>query len=278
MFDKIKAKTFPILAVFILAINALILAKVAYNKSESLLKITLSERELALPSYAPKENSGLNLRFNYRVLTSDIDTYMSFAPRRYPDWLDKEKMESLGFTMETEATENDTNNKGVTKERIIALEFNGESYQQMLARVQEWHAELSTEYEAGKERYPTQESIDRRLNKEKFQASRLFAIDAAVELEELQSKYAGKPNIIFAKALISTRGYGYKTNNDVKRFGYIQNLSIETINVPNPFNVTLKNLPQTEYNAVNHPRYLVDLEIGKGLEPFVTDVVILEPE
>ena len=89
----------------IVVVNAIVLGGVAYNRSsepESALR--LSERELAAPmrGYGNKENSGIALALNWRVLPAEThDAKKNAWAYAYnggsPDWLNPTKMLALGF-------------------------------------------------------------------------------------------------------------------------------------------------------------------------------------
>ena len=268
MFNKFYNYAFLAVALAIITVNAVVLGKIAYNKGTELSSLTLTERELALPYNRSKENSGMNLRIVYRVQSEDIEIHPGITFNETPLWLDTNKMLELGFTEEDlEPGKEDEYKMPVTKERVIALEYNGSSYQKELERVKTWHAEKSAEGEIA------QKDLDKRLNIEQQQASRLIVIDAATDVNELLEKYSGSKNMLYAKAIISTYNYAYSRNYDENQGqGYIRNLSIREVNLQRAFVSKLKDLPRPSYDKVNSPRYKVNLTVGQGLEPFIEDV------
>ena len=89
----------------IAGVNAIALGGAAYNRSgEAESSLRLSERELHLPYVwrGNKENSGVELKLDWRVLPPEPRNAKD-ASWRYsgygtmPDWLDEAKMTALGF-------------------------------------------------------------------------------------------------------------------------------------------------------------------------------------
>lgn len=264
--NKLNTWAFPLLAGLIVIVNAFVLAGVAYNRSESVAVLTLSERELSIPMYRDLEDSGLALSLQYQVLRSDIDSYQHGSNRA--PWLDAVKMLSLGFDEDDLKTGNDSGFSDIPEREVyIALEFNGKAYQQMLANVQAWHDEAIIDEDLT-DRAAT--DIDKRLLREQVSSSRLFAIDADTNLMTLQQKYP-QDNMLFLKGLVRVR---FWANNDTQErsMGYIQSLIVGNINVPYPFNTRLKDLPVPAYNDVSPPDYEVEIHFGKRLEPWIERV------
>lgn len=277
MLNKINSRAFIISAVLIVLVNIAIFIHVANNKSESTGRLTLTEREVSLSANQSFENSGLALSLEFRALSPVENYYSGYRSLASPKWLDREKMASLGFSVDRELKSNDTINRQTEKKEVfVALEFNSNSYETMLKRVERWHAKESENPES---EY-SQERLDTRLEIEKKQASRLFVIDAVIEKEQLISKYKDKQNIVFAKAIVGVhrRAFDaeYNNKNKNKGIGYIQRLSINKINVPYPFNFELKGLPRSNYDHIQDPRYSVELDIGRALEPSIVNVSIFE--
>lgn len=265
MFNFIQQHNLKVLAALICFVNIVVLSNVFYNRMGEPFQITLTERELSIPRGNNLENSGLNLTINYRVPTSDVKLFV--GGYKIPDWLTREKMLSLGFNETALApVEKELGNKRQTaKEAFVALEYDGDSYRKMVQVVKQW-ADLQ----------PTDEntldkSINKRVQNENVEASRLFVVDANLDLARLKEKYRDKSSIFFAKAIIRPVNF---TNYQGTTFGpgAIESLSISRINLPNPFNLELAHLPPEDYNIIEPPRYEVDVSIGKSLEPWVTAI------
>ena len=112
----------------IILANIILLSEVAYNRSgEPVSLITLTERELSIPSFKTsfqKENSGIALSLSWRSLTEEGGSNNYYA-KRTPIWLDSKKLEELGFDLENLPRYNTKKkNKSIldSKEVFIVLE------------------------------------------------------------------------------------------------------------------------------------------------------------
>ncbi|MBL8375262.1 DUF4824 family protein, partial [Accumulibacter sp.] len=97
-----RAHTLAAGAALIVLTNAVALAGAFLNRNtEAESRVTLSERELALPygGYRQAENSGLALQLKWRVLDADPDSWDHGYARHggLPAWLDAAHLATLGF-------------------------------------------------------------------------------------------------------------------------------------------------------------------------------------
>ena len=263
--NSMQKHSFKLLALLIIVVNVIVLSKVAYNRSGTPTQVTLTERELKISGDFNRENSGVKLRIAYRVPTAKVHRFV--GGNRIPDWLTEDKMLSLGFSEESmNPTAEMENRTPMGKEVYVALEYNGRAYQKMLDTVAHWHAD-----EIEKEAVTEQDkaNADERLRTEKVETSRLFAIDAALEIDSLKAKYGNVPNVFFAKARIRPVKYRNYQEQELGP-GTISSLSISHINLPKPYNKIPEKLPPEDYSKVEPPRYEVDLAIGQSLEPWIT--------
>lgn len=268
MYRVLSARPFVILAVFLVVINIFVLGGVIHNRSGNITSITLTERELNINYSHNDENSGRSLRINFRVLPREDDFYYGYPPH----WLDQEKLESLGFEINLEDT-NDANFFQVLdeKEVYIALEFDGEAYAQMLSNVKRQTKQRLDD----PENRVSLESIQMRLEKEELESSRLFAIDASLTIEALQQNYANQDNVIIVKGIVSEPRNRYDPNEPPNTHGTIKQLVIEDIHLALEYSKRLEGLEKTDYSEVTPPRYTVDLAIGKNLSPYITEVSLI---
>ena len=99
-------------AALILLANAVALLGVYLNRSgEAESRMLLTQRELSLPwgRGMARENSGLALALNWRVLDAGTGEYYGsgFGTNGgMPDWLDQAKMAALGFDTAAVAADN----------------------------------------------------------------------------------------------------------------------------------------------------------------------------
>ncbi|MBN2793686.1 MAG: DUF4824 family protein [Desulfuromonadales bacterium] len=267
----------------LVATNIIVLSGVALNQSgqpESL--VTLTERELSLPYRVHKENSGLSLRLNWRTLDR-IEDSSGYSNSRTPVWLNADKLAELGFDINAliSADGHSTHFKQpLPREVFIVLEYDGTAYREALARAEsafherEGSLKLNSDDKSIRENY---ESAEKRLNRERLEEPRLFAIDAGLDPGRLRDKYSDCGRFIIAKGLIQP-GYGYaKDKEDVS--GYLSKLSVASLHVPlnqrRIFDAMLAR-DRSRQDDIRPPRYAVKLAYGSRFEPWIMSVSSLD--
>ena len=248
-------------AVIVLA-NAIALGGAALNRSgtpESVLRLT--ERELRPEGPADdRDNSGLALHVEWRVLVPDSPGsyyWGSAAP-----WLDRQKMASLGFDMESrhngprEAFANQ-----LSREVFLALEFDGEAAKQA--------AEQARDAAAKERAKGTQAGVTRARDLEEAAAtgSRLFAVDAGLDADALRSHYPDRTKY----AIVRGRVMPWTDPGGARR-GAISSLLVEEINVPYEDRPVFEGAARRfRYGAQRPPnvRYEVTVAFGRRLEPSI---------
>jgi hypothetical protein len=274
----------------LLLTNIVVFAGVAYNRfGEQKTLITLTERELKSPYMKYKENSGLSLRINWRVLSDQLKgrhinysrPFLFSGYSTNPEWLDRNKLEELGFDFDNRFSNSDYyEHRKVTvpKEVYLVLEYDGDSYQEALTRAKQSVVKEQESLNAK----PEDEIIQKRLNNakrwlqfEQIEASRLFAVDAGLNLDQLRSQYVDHSKYIFVKGLVTTRYYGNpKKKPDIA--GHIKRLSVPSIHVPVQYRKLFEGITTQPYvrgdGPPRSPRFTVDLAYGSRLEPWIIEV------
>lgn len=276
-------RTFIAGATLILAANVVALLGVAYNRAgepENVLMLT--QRELLLPYSWSTEfgNSGLALRLRWRVLGEERDDPFG-APTMYasiggnPAWLVKAKLGALGFDVsQPEGTPDGRLHykKLLPKEVLLVLELDGTSYQTSLEQMRGYlqQAEALLAANAGKKEFEQRvKSARERLDREEHEDSRLFIIDAGLDVTQLRTMYPDTGRYAIVRGQIEPRLIEVMKVSRLS--GYISGLSINQIHVPlaqravfEPLNHTQINLPRTSSH------YQVSVAFGKRLEPWIT--------
>lgn len=262
----------------ILVVNAVALMGAAYNRSgEPESTLTLSQRELRLSgeSWDKKENSGVALNLQWRVPVAEseeaaLQGYASYG--RVPEWLDKRKLAVLGFDLSVTASDESRHSQRLqSKEVFLVLELDGMAYQQALERTRSSLAKqdnLSVANPGNKEFEQRLKMGKERLAREENEESRLFAIDAGLEVQGLRAKYADRKRFMIVRARIRPQLLSY--GKDQKSGGYIEGLSISQINVPVDFQRGLVRA-RTSLAARSEATtaFAVVVAFGKRLEPWV---------
>ncbi len=273
--------------VLLLATNIIVLAGVAYNRSgEADTRITLTERELRSPYYTRAENSGLALNVVWRILNNHTGDQYLFYSRpmvlsSYGDnveWLDRNKMEALGFDTEAMLRNNDDLRRRkvtVPREVYLVLEYDGAAYREAVTRAQ---AAVAKEQKSLASK-PDDKDLQKRLHNaerwlafEHIEAPRLFAVDAGLDPDQLRQQYSDRSHYIIAKGLV-TAGY-YVQKPEV--IGRIKRISIDSIHVPLQFRKFFDGAKVLRTMRADNPpippRYAVDLAYGSRLEPWIEAV------
>lgn len=268
----------------LLLTNIVVLAGVAYNRSgDPLLTIELTERELPIVVSASSkdENSGTTLSLTWHVLSSDKDPEYLSTTYGSTAWLDDEKLTELGFDMKKFKSEPDRyrhRTSHLATEAVLVLEYQGDAYLKALAFVKEKEEQLRlmvAEYPEDVTLANDLNNYVKQLTRLKVTQSRLYVVDAGLDVQALIDKYAGNNNYLLARGEIRL---GWN-EDDVS--GRISQLYIRQVHVPLPLSEQLVTFANGEaYTAYNKdpvpPRYKVQLNIGKRLEPWIESVTQME--
>jgi len=267
----------------LLGTNVVVLSGVAANRSgEAEARLTLSERELPLPSVLDDENSGMSLRLDWRHLgrTDDDNPYIEGW---YPAWFDAEKVRELGYEVDDFMNaDNDAWNyrHPRTKEVFIVLELDGAAYREVVRRAEAALAEAERFYRRNRDEEKARQDVDRaekRLVGERFEESRLFAVDAGLDPAELRRQYPDRSHFLIVKGqvrpLLEERG-GKK-----EVYGFIRGLGVAQIHVPlsqrRVFDAIFAR-GRAGSSDISSPRYEVQLAYGRRLEPWIVSVFALK--
>lgn len=197
----------------LLVVNVIALGGAAWNRSTIESKVNLSERELNGP-YAWRgdgEDSGVSLSLKWRAIPApdstagDDLTALSYYGAD-PGWLDVAKLEALGFNVTPPPADGiDRDWRRRARRVTLVLELDGGAYAQSLAAAVRAAAQARAKATA----VPGDESLATRnkaateaLIEEQTRASRLFAVDAGLELDSLRAKYPDRQRYVLVPALV----------------------------------------------------------------------------
>jgi Domain of unknown function (DUF4824) len=263
----------------LLSSNIIVLSGVASNRSgKPDTRIILTERELKLPSRISNENSGLNLKIDWRVLSENTG-YDTYSGWRSPEWFDAEKLKTLGFNVAAHGLARNSDlsyKRPLPKEVFVVLEYDGDAYKEALNRTKfsldEAKEARSSDPSDEKGRKKIEKAV-KRLNRERFASSRLFAIDAGLDAGKLRAQYMDQTRFIITKGLAAPRSYYDKKKKQLS--GYIKRLSIGAVHVPlkhRPMFDTILAKEALGGNTPQPPRYQVELGYGSRWEPWMISV------
>ncbi|MFA7353255.1 MAG: DUF4824 family protein [Sulfurimonadaceae bacterium] len=264
--SKLFASAFALLVIT----NAVMLLGVYLNQSsETTSETTLTQRELQLSSSMQKENNNVSLRLIYRTTNSLNRSYQNI-------FLNIDKLKELGFDTDKYLYSQD-GKITPTKEVFIVLENSGESYEKSLKLAEEAFIEKEALYNANqddKNRQKDYENAKNTLVREQTSLSRLFAIDAGLDYEELRKKYTNKANYLIVKGVVGLA----KEYKQQKLYGYIKQLNVQNIHVPYNLKHLFKDVkPIYNYKDAQDTsvKYNVEVKYGSKYEPFITSVKII---
>jgi hypothetical protein len=242
----------------VLAVNAVVLAGVAWNRSgEPQARLLLSERELGSDLYEwldRTENSGRSLRLNWRVPLragdesgpgSGMEVWQAHAA-----WLPREQLAALGFT-DAELRPDPQRRFRIVPARQawVAFELDGPAYAAALA----WHASGLRDAEAAAAAAPEDTELAQRLDqartefvRERTRASRLFAIDVDREHSVLRERYPDRERYLLLRASIEV-SFSYRSGEEDRAFGYIDRLHLAEIHVPRRWHGEVEEAQQRRF-------------------------------
>ncbi|MGC2048402.1 MAG: DUF4824 family protein [Gallionella sp.] len=263
----------------ILLTNAAALLGVYRNRSgepESLLKLT--QRELHQP-YGwgmNRENSGVSLHINWRVPTAERSGNYSYSGGN-PIWLDQAKMASLGFDVSPPKDMQDnfrSSSRQLSREVLLVLELDGPAYQQALQRAQQNAAEQDVKLAAlpdDKAMQNNAKNAHEETRREEQENSRLFAIDAGLNLPELRAQYPERNRYAIVRAQVRPWSVGGQS----KSAGYIDRISIDQINVPHEyqtaFDIRVRPVIQRMQSS-GQRTFEASVAFGQRLEPWLVGI------
>jgi hypothetical protein len=248
----------------ILAVNAIALTGVAYNRSgEPESRLLLTERELYRPHQNwgfDHENSGLALKLQWRVRTEAFQKSESYYPFQdrygHPVWLTPEKLAQLGFDVSSPADRERRYRKLRAREVLLVLELDGDTYRAALER-----ARIDAREAANRE------AAAKRLEHEERTASRLFAVDAGTDIQALRAKYPERSRYAIVHGRVQATLIGEGKQARVR--GHIEAVSIEDINVPLELRPVFEGLPPDYGYGTPARRFEALLAHGRRLEPWL---------
>lgn len=263
----------------ILAVNAIALAGVAWNRGARESQLALTERELPTAwrgSLAEDEDSGVALRLDYEVPERDrIRTPYDGGPA----WLDTRKLAALGFDLRLprNAADRDYSNRPQEREVLLVLELAGPAYVHKLEQVQASLRERLSEFarpgaSAG-QRQEAREAVRDRirlLRNAAHRDSRLFAIDAGLDREALRKRYPDRSRYALVPALVQM--YWHTEDHRTVAQGSINGLVNERINVASSDAQRLGLRTKWRYalpDGSPDPPLDVELAFGRRLEPWI---------
>lgn len=252
----------------ILLTNAVALGGAGYNRSgEPESQLQLTQRELQHSSWREgRDNSGITLSLNWRIEQADLnDSNFAMYSNRWgiPGWLDRGKMAELGFDVDkfagTAADYVRRHKELQAREVLLVLEVNGQTYQNHMlhsASYVEQTKKLLQASPANEELKRKAKNAEENYRYEQSQGSRLFVIDAGLDVQKLRAAYPDRARYAIVHGLI--RPATMQIKNESRIGGYITDVHANSVNVPFAYRQVFNNAEP----------YEVTVAFGKRLEPW----------
>ena len=265
--------------------NAVALLGAAWNRSgapESELQLT--QRELQVPYWGiSRESSGVSLNLLWRTLPADTKDPGYPGSGGAPHWLDRDKLQSLGFDMTGlvgRAKADARRERPLSQSVLLVLELNGPAYQESLARMRRYALEAEARYAAA----PGSDDLKRQSEGARNSASRaenegtrLFVVDAGTELSALRAKYPDRQHYAIVHGQV--RPWVHDSDNGIKIEGFVDQISNANVNVPYAYRAAFVGENRMTRNGAAGPNAPVAATIafGKRLEPWVVALSVSAP-
>ena len=255
--------------------NTVALGGAAYNRSgEPDSTLTLTERELqpAFPSMSSKEDSGLTLELEWRVL-QDVTPrsgvfYYGGHRGGTPAWLDAQKMAALGFdtTLSAEGLSDSRDSpyrRQLPRDVLVVLELDGPTRAQALERTAQAAKDVESRNERGEGRQAAAAMIENEAR-----SSRLFAVDAGLDRSALRTKFPDRTRYAIVHGRVRPSWI------QGSKAGLIESLNAASINVPLDMRGALEGVRFRSYGlqARDAKRFEARLAFGQRLEPWLLSV------
>jgi len=236
----------------IAATNVVALFGIMYNRSgppTALLQV--SDRELQVPGSwgFESENSGLALGLAWRMASGAEDDYGIAGYGSRAAWLDRRRLEELGFDVSVPADHPRANRhyeRQLPREVLIVMELDGPAYQAALRRAVERAARPgATGYDA------------KSLAFERERSSRLFLVDAGLDYDSLRARYPDRSRYAIVRGKVRVDRWLVKNKGSLN--GSVSELSVSALNVP----VELRGVLGRDMSG-----YTATVAFGQRLEPW----------
>lgn len=271
-------------AALILLSNGIALSGVIYNRSgQPESRLTLSQRELLLPwnGYGQREDSGLALTLQWRVEERETTGHNPSYGQRggRPAWLDEQRLAALGIDVErAKGDDRRSARYRETGERpvLVVLELAGPDWERAKERAAAELArrtQLLQEKPATKELQAARKQAEEYLAEEEQKRSRLFAVDAGLDLAALRARYPERERYLILPGklhllLRQDKGKGATLS------AFLGSLSQEQLHLPHTLGSILGSRPAPAAGEKRPLAFTASIAVGQRLEPWVESLTL----
>lgn len=271
----------------VLAVNAALVALVAYNRSgppDSVL--ALGSRELAPPAAASIADEDLpELSPRWRLLPAEGAGVPASPAGDAPDlmfqpdapaWLDDAKLRELGARLPAAGPQGQTQRRRlaalpITLEALVVLELDGDAYRRAVERARERAAKAAAALAAEAQdtkRQREASDAEKALADEEQKASRLFVVDAGIDQAALRARYPARDRHAIVPGRVTVMLFG--PGGQERVVGRVTATIADRISVPAGFREALERLRSEPAGAAG----TVEVAFGRRLEPWIRGVSV----
>jgi len=259
----------------VVATNAVVLAGVAYNRSgEPEATVTLTERELPL-AYAVEENSGLELRLDWRLYRRGS----SFPGEPGPGWFHREKLEAVGYDCSRPLTDPSARleyEKALPRKAFAVLEYEGAAWRAMIAEAEHDRARIAEQIGRQEATRKDLEAAEQDLDRLRRTSTRLAAVDVGLAPAALRSQYPDRGKYLIVQAevrltVVDARVEKNGVRHPASLRGVISSILVDHIVVPRDLHSALDFVrnDRRSFSGPHEPRYRVTVNYGRRYEPWI---------
>jgi Domain of unknown function (DUF4824) len=256
-------------------------------------RMSLTERELALPEFREEENSGLSLSL---LLGDRAPRAVNRAAwrRRYRlpgaehPWLDRAKLREIGWRDDLDPSDPEAEeawSREGSRSVFLVLEMEGEAWRRWLTGRQEAVEELRRRVDSGGADRSELQDAQTLLALDRAMRSRLFPVDAGTKPEELRRRHPDPDRFFIVRGILSPRFL--HPEGAPPRLDALIDVLPDRIHVPADLRprfggfLPKETLDESLMREAKEPgawpgpvppRYRIDLVLGHRLEPWIVRV------
>jgi hypothetical protein len=277
--------------------NAAILASAGWiRRGGPSAALTLTERELAMPEFREREDSGLLLslalggRAPWPVRRAAERKRYKLEPVANA-WFDREKLREIGFDVAMDPADPKAvkhYSRTLPRLAFVALEMDGEAFASWLAGRERSLGLLREQVNKGAAGAKELADAEALLAFDRTSRSRLWVVDAGTDANALRERHPDRKRCAIVKALVGISPIDPAAATR-KLEGRVINLLVSEINVPRPLRAHLEPYlpastaeevfareresgPEAPWPPPAPPRYTAVLAFGRGGEPWIESV------
>ncbi len=281
-----KVRGSVVAAGLVVAVNAFVLARVAWNRRAVEASLALTEREMPVAYVSlESESSGVALRLNVNHWVPPSGSRYTPDPELDPlRWLDAGKLGAVGFDVSVPSDDEEAAifvRRQLSRDAYAVLEYAGPAWDAYRKRISERFG--LTDPDLASAPPPPRDGSDREIaGRELRFGSRLFVVDVGTDAAALRARYPDRNVSLIAPAKVAMYLDPHPPSGpcpgSCRVRGWVS-LLIDEVTVPLRLQRALPagSRPRAAFGSDQAPRYEVALRSGTRHEPWIEAIVPLGP-